>query len=502
MKQSPLLTINQLSVAIQGQSYVKDLSLKIYPGQRLGLVGPSGAGKSLTAKAIMHFIHQGDLEIHGEIIYQGLGNLLDLPTKEAQKILPQEIAVIQQEALDSLNPHYRIADQLELIMAQFQAEVPKADYPKVFQQVLEQVNLSQTDQVLAAKPAQLSGGMKQRVVIAMALLQKPKLILADEPTTALDQANQVSFVRLIKALSEKEEIAVLFISHNLELVSQLCSDIVIIDQGRTIESNTTKALFNHPKAPTTKRLVQSADYRKQASQIFQSQLPQAAKPLLQTEHLSLTYPGAHNPVLQDVNLELYPGEFVGLVGPSGSGKSSLAKLVTGLYPPSQGTIYLDGKALDPEQLSDFQAIQMIFQNPYQAFDPTYKMLVNLRELEKIPWVKARYASQAAFYERINHLAQHLHISEELMDKYPRQLSGGQSQRFAILRILLTQCPVIVADEIFSALDYDIALELVQLLKDLRDKQSFTLLFISHDLAMVKILCQRIYQIEDGRLIAQ
>ncbi|MDK6727885.1 ABC transporter ATP-binding protein [Aerococcus loyolae] len=498
MEQKPLLSIHNLQVAIQGQTYVKDLSLDLYPGERLGLVGPSGAGKSLTVKAIMNF--QDQVQVKGQILYQGLGDLVDLSAKDRQRKLPKEIAVIQQEALDSLNPHYDIAFQLELVMQQFQPQVPKADYSQVFDRVLKQVNLYDSDQVLNSKPAQLSGGMKQRIVIAMALLQKPKLILADEPTTALDQSNQESFIDLIKEASQAENIAVLFISHNLELVSQLCSRLVIIDQGQDIESNSAQEIFQQPQAATTQRLVESVAYRRAASQDFVSQPPQGQEPVLSTKDLSLHYPGAPTPVLQKVNLALYPGEFVGLVGESGSGKSSLAKLLTGLYPPSQGDIYFKGDALKSQSLEDFQGIQMIFQNPYQAFDVHYRMEENLKEIYHIPSIQAKYPSLAAFDAKITELSQRLKLDQELMTKFPKQLSGGQGQRFAILRILLAQPEVIIADEILSALDWEIALELIHLLKDLQADQDFAMLFISHDLAMVKILCQRIYHIEAGQLI--
>ncbi|WP_195854431.1 ABC transporter ATP-binding protein [Aerococcus tenax] len=497
MDSKPLLSIKDLQVAIQGQTYVKDLSLDVYPGERLGLVGPSGAGKSLTVKAIMNF--QDQVQVKGHIYYQGLGDIVDLSPKDRQQALPQEIAVIQQEALDSLNPHYDIGFQLELIMKQFQPQVDKADYPAVFDRVLKQVNLNNPDRVLASKPAQLSGGMKQRIVIAMALLQKPRLILADEPTTALDQVNQETFIDLIKSVSQAENIAVLFISHNLELVSQLCNRLVIIDQGQDIETNSTQAIFNQPQAPTTQRLVDSVAYRKAASQDFVSHLPQGQELVLKTQDLSLHYPGADKPVLQEVNLDLYPGEFVGLVGESGSGKSSLAKLLTGLYPKSQGQIIFKGQVLDGQSLGDFQAIQMIFQNPYQAFDSHYRMGENLKEIYQIPSIQAKYPSQAAFESKLEELAQRLKLDKDLMAKSPKQLSGGQGQRFAILRILLAQPDVIIADEILSALDWEIALELIDLLKDLQKDQDFAMLFISHDLAMVKILCQRIYQIEAGRL---
>ena len=497
MDSKPLLSIKKLQVAIQGQTYVKDLYLDVYPGERLGLVGPSGAGKSLTVKVIMNF--QDQVEVKGQILYQSLGDLVDLSPRDRQKSLPKEIAVIQQEALDSLNPHYDIAFQLELVMKQFQPQVQKADYPAVFDRVLKQVNLHHSDQVLASKPAQLSGGMKQRIVIAMALLQKPRLILADEPTTALDQVNQESFIDLIKSVSQAENIAVLFISHNLELVSQLCSRLVIIDQGQDIETNTTQTIFKQPQAATTQRLVESVAYRKAASQDFVSQEPQGQAPVLSTKGLSLHYPGSQEPVLQDVKLDLYPGEFVGLVGESGSGKSSLAKLLTGLYPQSQGEIIFKGQALEGQSLADFQAIQMIFQNPYQAFDSHYPMEENLKEIYQIPSIQGKYSSQAAFESKLTELAQRLKLNQDLMAKSPKQLSGGQGQRFAILRILLAQPDVIIADEILSALDWEIALELIDLLKDLQKDQDFAMLFISHDLAMVKILCQRIYQIEAGQL---
>ncbi len=497
MDSKPLLSIKNLQVAVQGQTYVKNLSLEVYPGERLGLVGPSGAGKSLTVKAIMNF--QDQVQVKGQVYYQGLGDIVDLSPKGRQQALPQEIAVIQQEALDSLNPHYDIGFQLELVMKQFQPQVDKTDYPAVFDRVLKQVNLNHSDQVLASKPAQLSGGMKQRIVIAMALLQKPRLILADEPTTALDRVNQETFIDLIKSVSQAENIALLFISHNLELVSQLCSRLVIIDQGHDIETNSAQAIFNHPQASTTQRLVESVAYRKAASQDFVSQRPQGQEPVLKTQDLSLHYPGADKPVLQEVNLDLYPGEFVGLVGESGSGKSSLAKLLTGLYPKSQGEIIFKGQTLNSQSLEDFQGIQMIFQNPYQAFDPHYRMEENLKEVYQIPYIKAKYPSPETFEAKLKELAQRLKLNQDLMAKSPKQLSGGQGQRFAILRILLAQPDVIIADEILSALDWDIALELIDLLKDLQKDQDFAMIFISHDLAMVKILCTRIYQIEAGRI---
>lgn len=529
-----LLSVNQLSVALDNTEILSHIDFSVEPNEIVALVGESGSGKSVTAQAIMGLLPKSKTVIsHGNIRFHGK----ELPPQSDrawQNLRGKEIGMIFQEPQSSLNPSMRCGKQVEEMgKLHFDASIDTKERKLKVLKAFEEVQLVDPERVYKSYPHQLSGGQKQRVMIAMALLCKPQLLIADEPTTALDVLVQKDIIRLIKNLQAAHKMSVLFISHDLSLVANLADRILVMKEGEIVEQNTTKTILNSPqhtytrallnaRPPTDKRLYQLptlADFKNpdfnlsfispaKRKETHQSLYTQA--PLLRVAQLQKTYLQRKNifgqktetKAIKEVSFSLYPGETLGLVGASGCGKSTLAKSLVFLDPPTQGEIFWEEQRINPENLSHIKQlrknVQFIFQDPYAALHPL-KSIGNaidevLRIHTKLPKKERK--------ERSNSLLLQVGLDPLYAERYPHQLSGGQRQRVVIARALAVEPQVLLCDESVAALDISVQAQVLNLLNYLKRELNLSYLFISHDLGVVKHMADRILVMHNGAIVEE
>lgn len=492
-----VLKVKNLHLSIGETDILKGVSFSVGRGQTVGLVGESGSGKSMTAYAVTDYLLPGGSKVTGEVIFPKVGNLRCLSPKERRKVLPRQVAMILQDSMNSLNPHRTLLEQMTETYCFFKGGTEKEALGPV-KEVLALTGLPPTEELLGSYPYGLSGGMRQRVAIAMALLQEPSLIIADEPTTALDTVHQGIFIHLMKEIREKSQVSILFISHNLGLVAELCERILVMEGGKIVEEGLREDIFRHPQEEMTKKLVRTA---KELGQFPKEDPYSPGEVILRAKNLSKTYPGKDRPVFQNLSLTLKEGEILGIVGSSGCGKSTLARALGGIGDLDEGKIFLDGEELlrDEEKVRRFLPLQMVFQNPYSVFDPKKTLGYSLREAME---VAGKGGSPEEGEEFLDRLLEGVKLSKDLLDRRPRELSGGQLQRLGVLRVLLLHPRVLLADEIVSSLDITVAVGLLDILKRLRDTMAFSMIFISHDLAMIRRICNRVLVMDQGEFVEE
>ena len=520
-----LIEIKNLSLHIGNAQILKTISFKIGEQEIVSLVGESGSGKSITALSLLG-LQPKKAEIEADkMVFDGI-DIPKLSSKNWQQLRGKSIGMIFQEPQSSLNPSMRCGKQLQEVLKQHTTTSEK-EQKKLIIEVLKEVQLSDTDRILMSYPHQLSGGQKQRIMIAMALLCKPKLLIADEPTTALDVTVQKEIIQLLKALQKKYQMSILFISHDLALVKQLADKVFVMYQGEIVEEGTTATIFKHPYTkgllfarPKTEvrleRLPTLADYQsgdfkpvtlstkerqKQHLELYKK------SPLLEVKGLEKIYSkktwrGVKQEfkAIHSLNFSLFPGETLGLVGESGCGKSTLAKALIYLDPPSQGSIFYEGKPIvqSTQALRKLRKeIQFIFQDPYAALHPQKTIgntIIEVLDVHKIA------TSPEAQFKRGKELLNQVGLNELFLDRYPHELSGGQRQRAVIARALATEPKLIICDESVAALDISVQAQVLNLLNKLKKELNLSYLFISHDLAVVKYMSDRVMVMEKGHLI--
>lgn len=485
--------------------------MDLLPGQVTALVGESGSGKSMTSLAIMGLLPPKALTT-GEVLLDGANLLAD---RHAQQLARgRDMTMIFQEPMSCLNPVRRIGSQategLRLGgMTQKQAEEEMLT-------LFHQVQLPRPEALLRSYPHQLSGGQLQRVMIAMALSTRPRLILADEPTTALDVSVQQEILALCRTLVEGQERSMLFVSHDLRLVQQLAHRVVVLYQGRVVEQGEAAQVLSSPAHPYTQALLQCRPttahrgYRLPTVTDFTSvetppepvPLPPstAGEVLLRVDGLAKTYPGKP-PVtaLTDTQLELRAGETLGLVGESGCGKSTLARILAGLEAPTAGTVLYKGVPLPPQPRPKalVRAVQMVFQDPSGSLNPRRAIGQTLAEPLQ---VHGLCTGPQAVQQRVLQLLQQVGLPTDYATRYPYQLSGGQCQRVGIARALALAPQVLVCDESVAALDVSVQAQVLNLLNDLKKELGLALLFVSHDLAVVHYMADHIAVMDGGRIV--
>ncbi len=495
-----LLAIDALTLAIRGTPLLRGVSLALQPGQTLGLVGESGSGKSLTALAAMGLLPEGATTT-GSITFDGR-DLLRTPEPQLCRLRGRRIGMIFQEPMTALNPVQPIGDQVAETL-RIHTSAPRADAHRIAAEKLARVGLP-TDRIPPSRfPHELSGGQRQRVCIAMAVALRPALLIADEPTTALDVTTQMQILRLLKSLVAEEGMALMLITHDLAVVSGLADRVAVMSEGRVVEENATEPLFRAMCHPYTRQLFAASDHRP-----ARTSLPLGA-PLLQVDGATRDYalPRTHlfrrRPsfrAVSDVSLTLHQGESVGLVGESGCGKSTLTRAILGLEPLQQGRIHLDGQPVGPGMPPTLRAkVQVVFQDPYGSFNPRHRIARAVAEpfhlLPAPPRGAARRAAVAEALEAVG-------LTAADMDKYPHEFSGGQRQRLAIARALIIRPALIVLDEAVSALDVSVRARILDLLADLQTRFGLTYLFISHDLAVVRAITDRVLVMQSGRIVEE
>lgn len=501
----PLFRIEDLNIVFgtdtRSQSAVERLSFELYRGQTLAMVGESGSGKSVTALSFLRLLPPS-ANIKGHIFYEG-EDLLRASNERLQAIRGDKISMIFQEPMTSLNPLHTVEKQIGETLWLHKQLSGDAARQRILT-LLKLVGIREPEQRLHHYPHQLSGGQRQRVMIAMALANEPDLLIADEPTTALDVTVQKQILGLLKKLQKELNMAILLITHDLNIVKHYAQQVLVMRNGQGIESGSVKQLFNRPQASYTRHLLNAEPSG------GPQPLTEQAPALLQTHQLNVWFPQkkglfgrplSYFKAVQDIDLELKSGETLGIVGESGSGKTTLGLAILRLI-KSRGSITFDGQLIHKRGQSALkplrQRMQVVFQDPYGSLSP--RMLVGETIAEGLKVHKL--APRHEWDKRICQVLEEVGLDPDIRHRYPHEFSGGQRQRIAIARAIILKPELILLDEPTSALDRSVQIQIIELLRNLQQEHHLSYLFISHDLAVVKALSHRVMVIKEGQMIEQ
>ena len=480
---------------------VQGVSLTVKSGEIMAIVGESGSGKTALCFSILMLHRQHARYLSGSIKLSGI-DITKIDEKELEQMRGKAASIVFQDPLSSLDPVRTIGEQIIAPMMLHEEEAPhghKLDYEMHAAELLRDMGIADADKYLSCYPHQLSGGQRQRVAIAVALACDPKLIIADEPTTALDPKNQEQIIAVLKRLAIEKGKGILFITHDRGLARGLATKIAVMKDGKIVEAGTADEVFENPKHEYTQALVRYSSYGKEGSHYHggigaenkKKGRAKEAQSILHAKGLDMSYRTekyVYKRVLSGFSLEIKRGEILGLVGKSGCGKSTLAKIIMGLTRPTAGEIIWgeDGQSKRGEVKA-----QMIFQDSASAFNPR----MTIEEIISEPLVIARIGSREERLSKVRDVMKQVHLDEELMKRHPYDVSGGQRQRAAIARALITEPDFIIADEPLSSLDVPTASEIVHLLREIHDERQLTMILISHDIPMVEHVCDRIVSMD-------
>lgn len=505
---TPLLSIDSLTIAFRQQNelrtVVRDLSLHIHAGETLALVGESGSGKSVSALSVLRLLPSPPVEYPGgDILFHG-ETLLHASEQVLRGVRGNKIAMIFQEPMVSLNPLHTLEKQLYEVLSLHRGMRREAARGEMLD-CLERVGIRNARSRLADFPHQLSGGERQRVMIAMALLTRPELLIADEPTTALDVSVQAQILQLLRELRDELNMGLLFITHNLSIVKKLADNVAVMHNGQCVEQNRAGTLFAHPAHPYTQRLLDSEPSGQPVP------LQADAPPLLEVDNLAVAFPlrkgvfrrvVGKKSVVNNVSFRLRPGETLGLVGESGSGKSTTGLALLRLI-ASEGRIMFDGKPLHDwdrkKMLPVRHRIQVVFQDPNSSLNPRLDVQQIIEEGLR---VHQPALSPQAREDRVKAVMMEVGLDPETRHRYPAEFSGGQRQRIAIARALILKPELIILDEPTSSLDRTVQAQILALLKSLQQKHRLAYIFISHDLHVVRALCHQVVVLRQGEVVEQ
>ena len=522
-----LLSVNNLTISFHSQTapVVNSLSFVVDEGECLGIVGESGSGKSLTAMSLAGLLPPS-AKISGEITLRTKGseyNLVTYPEKDIRLLRGSEIAYIFQEPMTALNPSMKCGRQIAE-MLQLHTKLTQREIKGKVVELLSEVQIVDPLKVFSSYPHQLSGGQRQRVMIAMAISCSPSLLIADEPTTALDVTVQKAVVELINHLRKSRNMAVIFITHDLGVISEVADRLMVMRKGTKVEEGDTATILANPQAEYTKGLMACRPSLSMHHKILpvlnddgKLVLPDKTEPakeksqetaptLLSINHLSVNYKlpkktlfgkERHFQALTDINLSINKGETLGLVGESGSGKTTIGRAISMLIEERSGSITFSGREINTLTGSDYKQfrrkVQMIFQDPYSSLNPKHTVEHILSE----PMLIHKLAEGNKLKERVLKLLKEVNLPEGSERKYPHEFSGGQRQRISIARALAVEPELIICDESVSALDVSVQAGILNLLNRLKEEKGLTYLFISHDLSVVKHMSDRVIVLKDG-----
>ncbi|MGJ9402105.1 dipeptide ABC transporter ATP-binding protein [Arthrobacter sp. KK5.5] len=537
-----LLRVEDLSIGVRGFPLVENVNFAMAKGERIGLIGESGSGKSLTSTAVMGLLPEG-LDATGSVRLAGHdANFIGAPDSTMRRIRGQDMAMVFQEPLTALNPLMRAGAQVAEIMLQHRTVSSRREANAKAVAMLASVKLPDPAEAARAYPHQLSGGQRQRVMLAMALANDPALLLCDEPTTALDVTVQRQVLDLVLESVILRGTGLLFITHDLAVVANMCTRVLVMNRGRIVEEGNTEDIFSRPEHPYTRGLLAASDLEAtdregrlftvassaayipptveeareraaaEASPVAVEPTPEelAALAVIRVANLDRTYTrgrstlfGKHTEVraLRDVNFEVRAGERLGVVGESGSGKTTLLRILAGLDRPTSGSVVVAGNEVAGARESDLvqlrQELQIVFQDPMGSLDPRMRVLDIVTEPLLVP---GRRETAAQRRQMAAEMLDAVGLGAETLERYPHQFSGGQRQRISIARALICRPRVLVADEPVSALDVSVRAQVLNLLADLVDQYQLTLVFVSHDLAVVRHLCDRVVVMRSGEIV--
>lgn len=502
-----VLSIRDLSVALPKGAdralAVENISYEVHRGEIMCVVGESGSGKSMAANTVMGLLPKGVRPVQGEITFEGQ-NLLSLSEKEHRTLRGLKIGMIFQEPMTALNPLMRVGAQIAEVFEAHGQLTPSERQVRALELLIE-VGLPQPEKAIRAYPFELSGGQRQRVMIAMALALEPVLLIADEPTTALDVTTQAQILELIRNLQSRRGMAVMFITHDFGVVAEVANRVCVMRHGKIVELGEAQRVLGNPQHEYTHALIAAIP----SNAVPPHREARKPAPLLEVNHLNKVFrsrggflkPTREVRALNNVSLTLARGETVGIVGESGSGKSTLGRCVVRLEHPDDGELLLDsvnfstlkGDALRRER----HRVQMIFQDPYASLNPRTKVGMAIAQ-----GPIANGTPKAQALEQASELLELVGLGSGALERYPHEFSGGQRQRIGIARALALNPELIVADEAVSALDVSIQAQVLALLEDLKQRLSLSLLFITHDLRVAAQICDRIVVMQHGRIVEQ
>ena len=503
---SPLLSIIDLSIAFKtgqhSQNQVVDaISFDINEQETVALVGESGSGKSVTALSILRLLSKERVIYpSGDIIFEDK-SLLHASEKELRKIRGNEISMIFQEPMVSLNPLHTVEKQLYEVLSLHRGMRRNVARGEILQ-YLDRVGTKDPKSKLASYPHQLSGGERQRVMIAMAILTHPKLLIADEPTTALDVSVQGQIIELLKELKKELNMSMLFISHNLGIVKKLADKVAVMRDGQLVEFNNKQRIFLRPQQEYTQTLLNSQPSGEPVP------LPDTPGILLNVNHLNVEvvtqkrlFSSKKKKIVDNIGFAVHQGETVGIVGESGSGKSTTALAILRLI-KSKGDILFDShpiQNLSGKKLLPFRSrIQVVFQDPFSSLNPRF----NVEQIISEGLMTHKKLTKAEREQAVIDIMLEVGLDPEMRFRYPNEFSGGQRQRIAIARALILQPELLILDEPTSSLDHTIQKQIINLLKSLQEKHHLSYLFISHDLALIYSICHQIVVMKDGKIVEQ
>ena len=511
MKSNILLSVNNLSISISNSNILKNISFNLKNNEILGVVGESGSGKSITAFSIINLLNRRNLEKKGEIVFNG--NRIDsICNKEFERIRGSQISMIFQEPMSSLNPSMKCGNQVLEILLRHMNLKPKECLLRVLD-LFKKVKLKNPKVVFKKYPHQLSGGQQQRIMIAIAIACNPKILIADEPTTSLDGIVKKEIISLLKEIQEKTKMSVIFVSHDLNLVSKFANNIIVLNKGVVVESGDTSQVFNNPQNAYTQMLLNSRtpkktrpirlptienklkkypliskkDRKERHQKIYNNEA------ILKVENLSVSY--NEGLILSNVSFNIFRGETLGLIGESGSGKSTIAKSILNLNNYKSGEIFYKNIDIKKYNNTDFRKnVQLVFQDPYSSLNPEIRIGNSIME----PMIAHKiYKNDEERSCKVNQLLEDVGLQKNDFKKYPREFSGGQRQRIVIARALSLNPDILICDESVSALDVSVQAQVLNLLNNLKEKFSFTFLFISHDLSIIKYMSDRVIILNKG-----
>lgn len=534
MAVNKLISINKLSISFYSdrkeKQILKNISFDLYENEILGIVGESGSGKSITALSILGLLPKNIAKINsGSILFEDL-DLLKIDNKKLQSIRGNKISMIFQEPMSALNPSMTCGDQVTEIL-KVHRSLSKTKLVNETLLLFEKVKLPDPKRILKAYPHEISGGQKQRVMIAMAIACKPKILIADEPTTALDVTVQKDIISLLKELQEETKMSIIFISHDLSLVSEIANRILVMYKGEIVEQGKADTIFSKPKHIYTKALIKSRpsigvrlkklptiqDYLNNSvgydvitkkERVAKHKKIYNQEPLLEIKNVEKIFfnkaglfkkPDTFKAV-NKVSFKLYPGETLGLVGESGCGKSTLGNAILQLDKATSGQILYKGKDITYLPKSDIRKlrkdIQIIFQDPFSSLNPRIpvgKVIMEPMKVHKL------YRTDKERKEKVMDILKQVGLSEEYFYRYPHEFSGGQRQRIGIARTIALNPKLIICDESVSALDISVQAQVLNLLNDLKENFGFTYIFISHDLSVVQYMSDQLLVMNKGKI---
>ena len=509
-----ILSVKNLTICVKQAVLVNKVSFDIQAGEIFALVGESGSGKSLTSLAIMRLladslsVTEGDVLLHTE--KQPAQNIFELTEQQMQKIRGKQVAMIFQEPMTSLNPVMKVGEQVAEVL-RVHLGLSKKQARKKVVSLFDEVGIPNGEERYDWYPHQLSGGQKQRVMIAMALACEPELLIADEPTTALDVTIQAQVLSLLKKIRDERNLAILFITHDMGVVNEMADKVAVMKQGEIVEQASKQAFFNNPTHQYTKKLLRDAVPVK----IFKPKVK--SDKLLEINNLKIHFPikkgifqrtVGHVKAVDGINLTLYKGQTLALVGESGSGKSTIGQAILKLIPTTDGEIALQDKnvTIDLSKLSDKQMkpfrkrVQVIFQDPFSALNPRMTIAEIIRE--GMTSLKIGSGIKADQDQRIEELLEQVGLETEHKFRYPHEFSGGQKQRIGIARALAVEPELIICDEPTSALDVTVRTQILALLEELQQKYQMTYLFITHDLSIIPAIAHQVAVMKEGKIVEQ